>query len=74
MPETEILVIRKSTHKKYTCEKCNKILSSKENYLNHIEKNICNKDPFKCPECNKIFTNKRNLDIHVKKKILKMIQ
>jgi hypothetical protein len=63
------LVIKKSKHKKYTCEKCNKLLSSKENYLNHIKKNICNKQPFKCPTCNKIFTNKRNLDIHVNKNI-----
>ncbi len=66
---TNDLVIKKTKHKKYTCEKCNKVLSSKENYLNHIQKNICNKDPFKCPTCNKIFTNKRNLDIHVNKNI-----
>jgi len=66
---TNDLVIKKSKHKKYTCEKCNKVLSSKENYLNHTKKNICIKDPFKCPKCNKIFTNKRNLDIHVNKDI-----
>ena len=55
----------KKSRKTYICKDCGKVLSSKENYLNHIEKKVCKKEPFKCPECNKIFTSKQNLQYHI---------
>jgi len=54
--------------KKYKCDQCNKNLSSKENYLYHIENNVCKKTN-KCDRCNKIFYDKRSLNYHISKNV-----
>ncbi len=54
--------------KKFKCEKCNKELSSKENYLYHVENNVCKKIN-KCDKCDKIFYDKRALKYHISKNV-----
>ena len=53
--------------KKFICEKCNKNMTNKRNYIIHIENNICDKDKRKicCEKCNRKFTNRRSLAYHL---------
>jgi hypothetical protein len=55
---------------KFKCENCGKKLSSKSNYNNHIQSNICKRSYiFKCKLCETIFKCKQNLNKHIVKNI-----
>jgi hypothetical protein len=57
--------------KKFICEKCNKNMTNKRNYIIHVENNICEKDKKKisCEKCDRKFTNRRSLKYHMQNKV-----
>jgi hypothetical protein len=57
--------------KKFICEKCNKNMTNKRNYIIHMENNICEKGKVKisCEKCDRKFTNRRSLKYHMENKV-----
>jgi hypothetical protein len=60
----------KKNNLKFKCDNCGKQLSSKANYNNHIQSNICKRlYIFKCELCDTVFKCKQNLNKHITKNI-----
>jgi len=49
----------------FVCEYCKKEVSSKQNYDNHIKKNICIMGEYECKYCNRKFTTRSSMYRHV---------
>ena len=49
----------------FVCKYCKKEVSSKQNYDNHIKKNICIMGDYECKYCNRKFTTRSSMYRHV---------
>jgi len=52
-------------HTSFVCKHCKKEFTSKQNYDNHINKNICTMGEYECKSCNRKFTTRSSMYRHV---------